>query len=1190
LRETPYKGLVPYREKDWAFFFGRDSQRKIIVANLVSARLTLLYGPSGVGKSSLLRAGVAHHLRQTIEQNIAQQGVPEFGFVVFNSWRDDPIEPLKQQVQQNILPLASEENVPAPGKGPRKQLPAELPEQETLVDFLSNCSRRINGELYIVLDQFEEYFLYHPHESGEDSFAGQFVKAINHPDLRVNFLISIREDSLAKLDRFKGRIPKLFDNYLRIDHLNRTAATEAITGPVGEYNLQWPNEPPVTIEQELITNVLDQVRTGQLSLGETGGGFVETEASRNLIETPYLQLVMTRLWDEEMGEGSRVLRFATLKRLGMAETIVKTHLDKTMDSLTSKEREIAARAFHYLVTRSGTKIGYTSSDLAIYAELPQAELAPVLRKLSTGNVRILREVAMATDPSAPPHFEIFHDVLAKAIVDWRSRFNQNREFMKSATADDQRKLTIYRLQLGAVVAILLLTIGLGIYGFYQAREAKNNGRKVESLELAAKAEDDLGSAAAVFWATKAVQAFRTAQAELMLRQSLANYPGLIATRVQENWIECAALAPDGTYIAAGLNDGTVQILNGQTGDLIRELKAHSRIINSIAISHDGERILTASDDHFARILDVRSGNTIATFSGHVEAVRSAQFSGDDKWVATASDDWTARVWEAASGAPNSIPLNHKGPVRLASFSHDGSMVLTASESEASVWNWNKPEPTVKILPHATSVYSAAFSPDGTLVATGSIDRARLWDLASGQESVLMTEFPSFIKHVAFSGDGKRLVTSEAITATVWDVATRKPIATTAKIDGVNVTAATLSPDGTRILTASDDKSARLWDAKIGSNQLVLKGGHPGPIDSATFSNDGEKILTVGRTVRLWKSRTPVERKASFDDYLGSEIGYADISPTGRFIFISEPTARKQRIWDRTSKAPVTIPVETGRSALVGAVSPDGRLIASMDQWPILNFSQPPTERLTVTAVDSGKTTALLEPLGSVNSIAFSPDSKYIVASNKEKGARLWTCDSAAWNCQAPKMYELAHDAEVYTAKFSPDGKFLVTASWDNRVRVWEVATRHERYEFSVEPQALSLSFSPDSQLLATAGRSVRILDLASGKVTSQLTLPLLIKHSAYDFAGNLVITSSDSGLSVCHWLGGECEDATELATDMKSGGFALKPMLSDDGMSLMLIGVSEVRVYPWVYFAPIPVLLNVADKRRGEFYVATPAN
>ena len=100
LPETPYKGLTPYSEDDAAFFFGRDAWREIIIDNLKAHRLTLLYGESGVGKSSVLRAGVAHYLREEARRNLEDHGTPDVAVVVFSAWRDDPLAGLLGGLQE----------------------------------------------------------------------------------------------------------------------------------------------------------------------------------------------------------------------------------------------------------------------------------------------------------------------------------------------------------------------------------------------------------------------------------------------------------------------------------------------------------------------------------------------------------------------------------------------------------------------------------------------------------------------------------------------------------------------------------------------------------------------------------------------------------------------------------------------------------------------------------------------------------------------------------------------------------------------------------------------------------------------------------------------------------------------------------------------------------------------------------
>jgi hypothetical protein len=422
---------MPYSEEDAPFFFGREAEREIITANLLASRLTLLYGASGVGKSSVLRAGVAYLLRQGAQQNLAQRGTPEFAVVVFSSWRDDPLAGLADRVRDSVAQTLS---------GQTLEL---VPPSPALPQTLQAWTERMGGDLLIILDQFEEYFLYHPQEDGEGTFAVEFPRAVNRPDLRVSFLVSIREDSLAKLDRFKGRIPNLFDNYLRVEHLDREAARAAIEKPVEHYNrLQATGGAQVRIEPALVEAVLEQVRTGQVVLGEAGRGVVGAGLASTQIETPYLQLVMTRLWEEEKRAGLPTLRLETLNRLGGAEQIVKRHLDAALRGLPPREQEAAAGVFHHLVTPGGTKIAHTVPDLAEYAELAERQVAPVLDKLSGAEVRILR-------PVPGGRYEIFHDVLAAAVLDWRARYVQAQERAEAEEQLARERRRVTRLRLGA---------------------------------------------------------------------------------------------------------------------------------------------------------------------------------------------------------------------------------------------------------------------------------------------------------------------------------------------------------------------------------------------------------------------------------------------------------------------------------------------------------------------------------------------------------------------------------------------------------------------------------------------------------------------------------------------------------------------------------------------------------------------
>ena len=192
----PYKGLQPYTEQDRAFFFGRERDQQIIISNLYAAQLTVLYGASGVGKSSVLLAGAVPLLQKE----------PNLAVIVFRNWQGGTflselkritIESLSQAVRKTI------------------DLDLGLPFDE----FLAQACRSTRGSIFFIFDQFEEYFLYNPQSSDSEGFEAEFARAVNRRDVNVNFLVSMREDSLSKLDRFQGRIPALLNNMLRLEHL-----------------------------------------------------------------------------------------------------------------------------------------------------------------------------------------------------------------------------------------------------------------------------------------------------------------------------------------------------------------------------------------------------------------------------------------------------------------------------------------------------------------------------------------------------------------------------------------------------------------------------------------------------------------------------------------------------------------------------------------------------------------------------------------------------------------------------------------------------------------------------------------------------------------------------------------------------------------------------------------------------------
>lgn len=439
-RRSPYRGLEPFDEGDAAYFFGRERETRLIAASLFAAPLTLLYGPSGVGKSSVLRAGVLPQLRERrdllpVVFPLLLEGAD--GSSQVRGWQVDPLGGVREAAAQAVLATAGSD---APGLQRYHDAIAAL-QTAPLGAYLDGLARACDRRLMLILDQFEEYSLYHPQD---EPFAEQLPGAIVPGNLGVSFLLSLREDALARLDRFKGRIPTLWNSYRRVEHLGAEAARQAIRRPLAEYRRRHPDESgPAEVEEALIDAVLREVQTERVLFDEAGSGTLGHEPADGLIETPYLQLVMTRLWEREVEERSPVLRLATLQSEGGAAEIVRTHLDRVMAQFDAEERELAARVFHRLVTPSGAKIAFSVSDLAEYEAVEPQRLAPILRRLEEGSRRILRRVAARSTSAEEPRYEIFHDRLGRAILAWRARQLQEHARAESRRHEaEQRRVAV----------------------------------------------------------------------------------------------------------------------------------------------------------------------------------------------------------------------------------------------------------------------------------------------------------------------------------------------------------------------------------------------------------------------------------------------------------------------------------------------------------------------------------------------------------------------------------------------------------------------------------------------------------------------------------------------------------------------------------------------------------------------------
>jgi len=443
-RDSPYFGLDYYEEKFGAWFFGREPEGGKIITNLRAARLTLLHAESGVGKSSLLRGGVAWRMRRLAHDSLARRGTARFVPVVFSSWKDDPVLELTGAIRTAIRPYLA-------GR-PEPELPTDRLEAA-----IGAASDAVNASLLIMLDQFEEYFLYRYREPTRERFADELARCINRANLRANFLISIREDAYAGLgDLFKGRITNVYGNYLHVEYLDRASAEKAIREPLDIYNSQPDVSEHVKIQNELVEAVLDQVRAFDGDGDAAQGRVAAANGGGDRVATPLLQLVMETVWERERAEGSHELRLSTLQSLRGVRMIVDAHLGKALSALSGSERQTAIDMFDHLVTPSGGKIAESVPDLAHRTGHSETQVGGVLDKLD--HERIVRPIPAAPghDPMRFRRYEIFHDVLTPAINHMIAAREERRR------ARRLRRRVALTVGLLIVVAAIVVAVAVGV--------------------------------------------------------------------------------------------------------------------------------------------------------------------------------------------------------------------------------------------------------------------------------------------------------------------------------------------------------------------------------------------------------------------------------------------------------------------------------------------------------------------------------------------------------------------------------------------------------------------------------------------------------------------------------------------------------------------------------------------------------
>lgn len=1088
----PYRGLEPFTADHARWFQGRQEAVRQVLANLSrQRRLTLLLGPSGSGKSSLIQAGV---LRELAEGELPGS----------DRW---------------LAVLAR----------PRKDLTAEL-ERAGLAGARSGgiaaaVSRRLAEEpahprILLIIDQFEELFTQavNGHRGNSPAVADQIAEAVDsQPQLSV--ILVMRDDFYPQLAALAPRLLEAATpGLLNVPGaLNQRDLHDIITLPARDVGLHFQPGLP----EQIITDVL----------ATTPEEAFARQAPVTVL--PLLELTLNQLWH---GRRDGYLTHEAYRRIGAVSGSLTTWCDSALNELSPDQQLVARRILTSLVhpadrsrripaVRAQVPLGELRDLAAGPDEAPDGEVDTVMAALTRHRIVTTQTLRDSQHPEAAPGepvAELIHDALIRdwgTLRDWvrqdhrfqewldRTRERQARWAQKNdpgdllggtalaeglewshkrrlpgdiaaflnASKDRQRAAVRRSRRLNTILAGLLALALLAAGGaLWQWRTAVTAREAALSRQLAAQSSELIRTNPELA-SLLAVRAYRTNHNAESL-EALQNAAGLPKHRHlsgHTDSVRSVVFSPDGGTLATVGDDRTLRLWSVAKGTALARQDEHTDEVYAVAFSPDGRTLATGGADATVRLRNAADGEVRTIIDEPTSAVVSVAFSPDGRTLATGNGDATIQLWDVATGALRRSLNGHTDYVTSLAFTPDGRTLASASvDTDVLLWDTSLGKVRRKLTGHEGEVNGVAFSPNGRSLATvGGDGTVQLWNPTTGEGRTYEGE--GTLTSVAFSPDGRTLATGSDNVVQLWDVATGVPLR--GLIGHTNsVYTVAFSPDGRTLASGGRDRTVRLWDMTTGAARANLV-GHTNGVTSVAFSPDGDTLATASldATARL----SAVTGGAAQPPLAaGSDSLFAvAISPDGGTVATGDGGGTV-RLWDAATGENHTTWTEHDAQVNSMAFSPDGRTLATASA----DF----TVRLW--DLPSGKTrTILKDHADAVNSVAFSRDGRTLATGSGDTTVGLWDAATGA-----NRKFLKGHTNEVHSVAFSPDGRTVASASDDRTIRLWDIASSATRTTLiGHTDEVTSVAFSPDGRTLASgsADMTARLWNAASGKRLITLT-------------------------------------------------------------------------------------------------------
>jgi WD40 repeat protein/serine/threonine protein kinase len=1093
--ENPYKGLRAFQESDADDFFGRERLIDKLLHRFrednLSGQFLALIGPSGSGKSSIMKAGLVPKLRQGVVAG------SDTWFIVEMIPGAYPMEELEAALLRiAINPPASllqqmNEDERGVARAIKRILPAE------------------GGEVLLVIDQFEEIFTQVEDEQARRHFLSAIAAAVKDTNCRLRVLLTLRADFYDRPLLYPEFGQLISEQSVTVLPLSTEELTRAIVEPAEKNNL--------LLHHDLIARIVADV-------GEQPGAL------------PLLQYALTELFERR---DHRRLTLQAYQDIGGVTGALARRADELYSAMNETQQAAVRQVFLRLVT-----LGEGNEDTRRRARLDellslQIDDATVQHVLDAyGKYRLL---TFDRDPvTRTPTVEIAHEALIRQWKQFRLWLDENREGLrlqrrlssattewKNANYDASFLATGTRLtQFEDWLRQTEIILADAEREYYEAslkersrQEVLRQEQQVRELQLRQRARNFLYGLIAVMGiatligfglsafafnqqtlaeqqreVAEANAASATfAQGEALLQSDNAATQAAIA-QINESEARMLAFA-SGSQLALANNNVDLAILlalraneGGSTTIDSRRVLAEAAYapgtrwvmddqterIEAVDYSPDGQTVLAAGRDAMIRLLDADTGAVIQSLAGHRDWVWDVNFDATGTRAVSASSDGTVILWDVATGEILHTLTGHDAAVRAAAISADGTKIFSGSEDRTViVWDATSGDVVSQSTDIGSVILDVDMSPSGFTALSAQVDGSIIWwNLTSLQPIQILTQeqggHTDEVWAVQYMPDELGFVSaSEDGTLLRWSFETQAPISTYTG-HNARVTSLDISADGTRIVSGSEDNSIILWDTET-TAVLHRFFGHTFLVYSVALSPDARHVLSGSwdATVRLW------------DTYSGAEI-----------------------INDRSSHTSTVTSV---------AFSPDGLKAATASS----------DESIVVWDMATGQMLhRLAGHTGGTNSVAFNAEGSQLVSGGNDNYVKLWDVASG----EVLRQFE-GHSDVIRAATFSPDDTQIASGGDDNTLIIWDTESGEQiRRLFGHTFHITDVDFSPDGSQIASSGLDNLVLlwDVRTGEVQQQLE-----GHSDWVFSvefspdgATLLSSSADNSLILWATEGG----------------------------------------------------------------------